>query len=100
MRVLLKINMIANKIDNNHKLIVNSLRKLGYSVQNLTAVKKGCPDILVGAFGKNFLFEIKDGNKPPGARKLTQDEQIWHMTWRGTVHIVNNIEDCLRIIKN
>ena len=44
----------------------------------------------------NFLMEIKDGSKPPSARKLTPGEQQWHETWKGQVCVVRNVEEALR----
>ena len=88
--------MRANKVDVNQKQIVTNLRYSGCSVQTLNAVKEGCPDILVGYQKKNYLFEIKDGSKPPSARKLTDDELLFHSLWRGQVCIVHNFADCMK----
>lgn len=87
------------KIDDNQKQIVDGLRKLGLSVQSLASIGNGCPDIVVGTDRKNFLFEIKDGSKPPSKRLLTDDEVKWHERWRGQVHVVETIEDVLNVIR-
>lgn len=84
------------KTDDNQAVIVKALRQLGCSVQSLAAVGSGCPDILVGRLGKNFLFEIKDPEKRPSARKLTDDEDKWHRQWRGQARIVETVQDCLK----
>ena len=81
------------RADINQAAIVLELRKLGYSVQHLHTVGGGCPDIVVGHDGRNWLFEIKT----PGGR-LTQDETIFHEVWRGQVNVIYSAEDALDIM--
>ena len=88
----------ASKVDDNQKVIVETLRRVGFSVQSLAATGKGCPDILVGSNGKNFLFEIKDGAKPECKRKLTPDEEAWHKAWKGQIHIALCAEEIIAIV--
>jgi hypothetical protein len=88
----------AAKIDDNQTEIVKNLRKAGYSVCILSAVGKGVPDILVGANGVNILMEIKDGNKPLSARKLTPDEAKWHQSWKGQVAVVSSLYEALTAV--
>lgn len=92
--------MRAAKIDANQNEIVEALRKIGCSVQILSSVGKGCPDILVGKNGKNYLLEIKDGNKPKSAQKLTPDQIDWHGKWNGSVFVVNSEEMAIEIVSN
>jgi hypothetical protein len=94
----------AAKVDRNHGEVVNALRKVGCSVQDLSAVGKGCPDLLVGVTcrahdGVNLLLEVKDGAKPPSARKLTPDQEQWHGHWRGPVAIVTTVDEALDIVR-
>jgi hypothetical protein len=88
----------AAKVDRNQPEIVKALRGAGATVQHLHTVGKGCPDILVGYQGVNYLMEIKDGALPPPARKLTDDEEAWHRQWFGNAHIVNNADEALFVI--
>lgn len=88
------------KVDANQKEIVDALRKMGFSVRSLASVGSGLPDILCGRNKKNWIFEIKDPSKPPSARKLTPDEQIFFDKWRGQVDIVETIEDVLKIVES
>lgn len=90
--------MRAAKADANQPKIVNMLRLVGCTVQHLHTVGKGCPDILVGYRGQNYLMEIKDGEKPPSSQKLTAPESAWHESWRGTVHVVCNEREALDVI--
>ncbi len=87
--------MRAAKVDDNQSEIVAALRGAGCSVMPLHAVGKGCPYILVGFRNANFLLEIKDGNKPPSARKLTPPQERFHSTWNGQVTIVTSAEEAL-----
>lgn len=88
----------AARIDANQPAIVQGLRKAGCTVQSLAAIGKGCPDIIVGLRGVNYLMEIKDGDKVPSQRKLTPDEKEWIEKWRGQVAVVNSLEEALKII--
>lgn len=85
------------RLDSNHRAIVEGLRKLGYSVQSLAMVGAGCPDIVVGAHGRNWLFEIKPPG-PPSRQGLTSAEQGWHYVWHGQVHVVSSVEDVVEVI--
>lgn len=71
----------AARRDKNHQEIVAALRKAGCTVLDLGAVGCGCPDLLVGWAGVLTLLEVKDGAKPPSARKLTDDQRIFHAVW-------------------
>jgi hypothetical protein len=85
----------AARIDANQTQIVSALRSVGASVELLSAVGKGCPDLLVGYRGVNLLMEIKDGKKPPSERKLTSDQIVWHREWKGVVTVVNSVDEAL-----
>ena len=81
------------RADENQAAIVLALRKLGYSVQHLHTVGGGCPDIVVGHEGRNWLFEIKTRGG-----KLTQDEAIFFEVWRGQVNVIYTVDDALAIM--
>ena len=82
------------KVDSNQTRVVKALRDLGATVQHLHAVGKGCPDIVVGYKNRNYLLEIKDGEK-----KLTPDQVIWHYDWKGQVAVVNSVQEAIDTIK-
>lgn len=88
----------AAKVDTNQGEIIDALRKAGASVQPLHGVGMGCPDILVGHRGANILMEIKDGDKPPSARRLTSWQADWHFKWEGQACVVHTIEDALEAL--
>lgn len=88
----------AARIDANQNEIVQALRDVGASVAITSMVGSGFPDLVVGFRGRNFLFEIKDGSKPPSKRRLTDDEQEFFDTWRGIIFIVNDVNEALEIL--
>jgi len=86
------------RVDRNQTEIVAALRQLGATVFILSEVGRGCPDILVGYRGKNYLFEIKDGQKPPSMRRLTEAEALFFKTWQGQVTVINSVEELIHFI--
>ena len=89
----------AARVDDNQAEIVSALRQVGATVQVLSGVGQGCPDLLVGIFHRNFLFEVKDGNKSPSRQALTAEEAIWHNEWKGKVVIVTSAEEAVAQLK-
>jgi hypothetical protein len=89
---------MAKRTDSNQREIVDALRKCGASVFILSNVGKGCPDLLIGMNGKNFLAEIKDGSKPPSGQKLTEREQVFFNSWKGQVCLLRSIDEVLQLI--
>ena len=90
---------VAARIDVNQPLIVKQCCHLGYTELILSQLKK-CFDILVGSRGKNYAFEIKDPDKVPSKRKLTEGEQEFFDTWKGQVDKVETIGDIIKIIES
>lgn len=86
------------KVDENQSRIVSDLRSAGCTVISLASTGGGCPDVCVGRAGTNFLLEIKDGKKPPSARKLTPAQVTWHNEWRGQVAVVCNSNEALQAV--
>jgi Holliday junction resolvase len=85
-------------LDSNQPDIVKALRQAGASVTSLASVGGGVPDILVGIRDVTTVMEIKDGEKPPSKRKLTEDEVKWHNEWRGSKHIVESVDQALAVL--
>lgn len=89
----------ANKIDANQNAIVKALRCAGAFVR-IISQGDGIPDLLVAYRGYTILMEVKDGDKPPSARKLTEAEQKFFDEWTGgMLVIVNSVEEALEILK-
>jgi len=85
--------MRAKRIDDNQNQIVKAFRDRGCTVLVMSMVGKGAPDIAVGIEGRNWFFEIKDGEKFLSQQKLTKHEKEWHDNWKGQVDVISSIED-------
>lgn len=86
------------RIDSNQPQIIETFRAMGASVAPTHTLGAGFPDLVVGWRGINLLVEIKDGDKPPSKRQLTEDEQRWHEDWRGNVVIVESVGDAINLL--
>ena len=88
------------KVDDNQPEIVKALRGIGAFVQSLASVGQGTPDLLVGFRGLWHLREVKDGDKPPSARKLTpaEIEFIVGLCNRAPVYVVESVEQAVRVV--
>lgn len=85
------------KRDANHREIVEHLRSCGFSVLDLSIVGDGCPDLLVGAGGRNCLLEIKDGSAIPSKRKLKPKEEKFAAEWRGQTAVATSAAEAIQI---
>jgi hypothetical protein len=94
------------RVDQNQSEIVAALRRVGCSVQILSDVGHGCPDLLVGCvqvklmgepapwtLAVNILMEVKS---PTG--KLNSRESLWHCAWCGQVAVVRTVEEALAMV--
>jgi Holliday junction resolvase len=84
---------MPKKVDTNQKEIVEALRACGFSVVHLHAVGKGCPDLIAGRLGVNYLIEIKSAKG-----KLTPAQVEFHDNWMGQVIVVRSVEDLSAIL--
>jgi hypothetical protein len=85
---------LRGRVDGNQAEVVKALRACGMSVQVLSAVGSGCPDLLVGWHGRNFLVETKvqrDGHSK--LEPLTQAQREWHAKWGGSVIVAGSAEN-------
>lgn len=89
----------AARVDDNQPEIVRAFQRMGATVQHLHAVGGGCPDLCVGFRGVNLFVEVKDGSKPPSARKLTPSQSEWHAAWKGQVAIVSSVEEAIDLLR-
>lgn len=83
------------RVDQNQTEIVKVLRKMGASVQIISEVGKGCPDIIAGFHGVNYLIEIKNGNK-----KLTECEQQFFDNWKGQAIIIRSLDEAITYLQS
>ncbi len=88
----------GSSLDANHKEIVEVLEKAGCSVLSLADQGGGCPDIVVGHHGRNFLLEIKNPKTAYGRKGLNPNQKKWAGTWNGVVVVVRSPIEALRAI--
>lgn len=90
--------MYAKRIDANQNSIVKALRAKGATVR-VVSQGDGLPDLLVGYKGETALLEVKDGDKPPSARTLTNAEEKFFTEWTGgMLVIVNSVQEALDVL--
>lgn len=84
---------MPRRTDANQADIVQALRLAGCTVHSLHAVGHGCPDLLIGRGGENYLLEVKtdDGT-------LRWSQQQWIAKWRGQVAVVRSVEEALVVL--
>jgi hypothetical protein len=70
---------------------VRAFERLGCSVIDVAATPCGF-DLLIGYGGLTMPVEVKDGAKPPSARKLTENEQRIHDRWTGGKRLVMDMD--------
>jgi hypothetical protein len=87
----------AARRDDNETEIVKALRDAGAYV---AYIDTPC-DLIVGYKQRTVLLEVKDGNKPPSARKLTENEQKFHDNWTGgPLFIVTCVDEALATLNH
>ena len=89
------------RVDSNQKEIVLALRRHGALVKHTHTIKN-LFDILVYFQGNTYSVEIKDGNKPPSQRKLTDGEKKCkeEMESKGVKYwVVESVEEALKMLE-
>jgi hypothetical protein len=92
----------AAKKDDNHSEIVKTFERLGWSVLDISQIPNTA-DILIANGSRYCVVEIKDGNKPPSKRKLTEGEKRFMEEWRGIWGLVESVDDAIdlsRLLRN
>ena len=93
----------AARRDHGEQDIIKAMRACGAYVKAIN--DEGTFDLLVGYTGGSgrfytLLIEIKDGTKPPSARRLTDAEQKFHDEWPGdNLYIINSVQEALDLLK-
>ena len=86
----------AKRVDTNHAIVVKTLRDLGCTVFDTSAVGRGFPDLVCGKNQKTVLVEIKKDSKA----KFTPAQQAFMLNWQGsTVVRIHDIEGAINLVK-
>lgn len=86
----------AKRTDGNQSELVKHLRRCGFIVRVTSMLGDGFPDLVIAKGGRTRLVEVKDPAKPPSARKLTPDEELFHQLWPDKIIIALTIDDVLK----
>jgi hypothetical protein len=90
----------AAKQDRNHGEVMRALERCGWTVIDLSAVGRGVSDLYIAKAGRALWLEIKDGEKVPSARKLTEAQEKFHakMAAAGVpVVVVSSVEEAVAL---
>lgn len=88
----------AARRDENHGEIKDVFLSLDCSVLDVAGIPCGF-DLIVGYKTQAIAVEVKDGEKPPSARKLTPNEFEAHLNWRGPKAIVTTNDEAVLVAK-
>jgi hypothetical protein len=78
--------------------IRDALLAVGATVQDLSRIGAGVPDLLVGYHGMNYLIEVKSPSGVKHQTGLRPTQAQWHSKWTGQVNVANSPEQALAII--
>lgn len=85
--------MRARRVDANSTELCDAFERLGFSVWKVNDVV----DAVISLGGLSWAIEIKDGKKPPSARKLTPRAERFRATWRGGIYLAKDLKDVERL---
>jgi hypothetical protein len=88
----------VRKVDANQPFMVATFRALGCSVWITSEIGRGAPDLVIRKGGQVRLIELKDGAKPPSARKLTPDEQEFQAEWSPVYVVIETQEQAHQLV--
>ena len=84
--------MRAMRQDKNQTEIMAALEKIGASVEAIRSLHGGCPDLLVGFQGRNYLIEVK----VPKEGRLSDIQKVWRDDWSGgKPFVIKSVEDVI-----
>ena len=89
---------MPKRTDSNHTEVIKALRAIGACVYSTAIVGQGFPDLAVAFRGDTYLLEIKDGNKPPSKRQLTDKERQFWLGFKGRGGIVLSADDAIALV--
>lgn len=88
------------KIDTNQPDIVEALRLMGCTVAVTSRLGDGFPDLVVRKGSAVRLVEVKDGSKPPSARRLTGPEEQFRAEWAPVYEVVESVDQAVALARD
>jgi hypothetical protein len=88
----------VRKVDANQPDIVATFRALGCEVWITSEIGRGAPDLVIRKGAEVRLIEVKNGFKPPSARKLTPDEEEFKDKWEPVYAVIETQEQAHQLV--
>lgn len=67
-----------------HREMMADLRRMAFSVHDLSMVGDGFPDLIIGRQGLDMLVEVKTPYGLIGAYRMEQTQRDFNAAWRGS----------------
>lgn len=85
--------------DKNHSAIVDTIRRVGGHVLDISYLGQGMPDLVVLTRKGIQLAEIKNPANAYGKRGLTRLQRKWANEWRGSpVYVLRTDDDAINLV--
>lgn len=78
---------MRHRTDNNHKQVKAAFEKFGCAVLDLSQVGGGCPDLLVGCSGSDYLVEVKFDKG-----KISESQREFARRWPAPIYVCRTME--------
>lgn len=88
------------RVDANHAAVRGALRLCGWVVVDLSATGRGLPDLVAVKAGRCVFIEVKDGSRPPSARRLTPDQERLHADFAAKgfpVRVITSVDEVAQL---
>lgn len=93
----------ARRVDANHGTVKDRLQGEGFQVQDVSMYPGLGFDLIVTTMddggGPVWFLEVKDGDKPPSARKLTDSELEAKARYPQQFRLVNSPDEAVEAVK-
>ncbi len=100
--------MRGKRVDANHAEVRDALRQRGWDVEDFSNIGGGIPDLLAVHRWRQhswrgrlaYLVEVKDGEKPPSARRLTAAQERVHAAFSAAgipVVVVTSVTEAMAL---
>jgi hypothetical protein len=86
--------------DSNHDLVRGLFVENGWRVCDTHSLGGGVVDMFVARDGRTVAVEIKDWDKPPSHRVLTEAEQRFQREWPGEYLLITRQSDFLKWLES
>lgn len=97
------MNYAKRKDENQNEVVAEILAALpDADCIDLSGAGGGVPDIVIGWNRRNWLFEVKNPNKPRSDQELTEPQKDLHARWkgRGQIAVIKTAAEALAVMLN